>query len=135
MLELHTPSPVPHNDAMIAAVAVASMLAATPVHVVLTAPGHSPKINVHWNYTVRVTSGGKPVKALLTEQIIDPIGGVHPVEFGTSTKIIKNWRFTGVFRDFIIWPKSARGIPITWRLIVVVGKTKHIVNYKVTPHA
>ena len=29
-------------------------------------------------------SGGKPVAATVTEQIVDPIGGVHPVEFGNE---------------------------------------------------
>jgi hypothetical protein len=126
---------VAQNDAVIAALAAATMLAAAPVHIAVTAPGHTPKVGVHWNYTLHVTRGGKPVKALLTEQVVDPIGGTHPVQFGTSTKIIKNWRITGVFRDFMIWPRSSRGVPLTWRIIVVVGKTKSVVNYKVTPHA
>jgi len=63
------------------------------------------------------------------------IGGVHPVQYGTTKKLIKNWRFTGVFRDFIIWPQSSRGVPVTWRFIVVVGKTKRVVNYTITPKA
>ena len=50
--------------ATIAGLAVSgSLLAggAAPVKVAVTAPGHSPKVNTHWNYTVRVTKGGKPV--------------------------------------------------------------------------
>ena len=118
---------------MLAALAAATVLAAAPVKVTVTATGHTPPVGKRLNYSVSAKVGGKPVKALLTEQIIDPIGGVHSVTYGTTKKVIKNWRFTGVFRDFILWPASSRGVPVTWRFIVVVGKTKHIVNYKITP--
>lgn len=114
---------------------VTALLAGASVQVTLTAPGHTPKINVRWSYTVHVTQGGKPVAAKITEQIVDPVGGKHPVEFGKSTKNIVNWPIKGVFRDFIVWPPSARGIPLTFRVTVVVGKTKRIVNYAVTPRA
>lgn len=120
---------------MLAAFAAAVILAAAPVSVTVTATGHTPPVGKRLNYSVSAKVGGKPVKALLTEQIIDPIGGVHPVTYGTTKKVIKNWRFTGVFRDFILWPSSTRGVPVTWRFIVVVGKTKRIVNYKITPKA
>jgi hypothetical protein len=120
---------------MLAALASATVLAATPVKVTVTAPGHAPPVGVRWNYSVAATVGGRQVKGLITEQIVDPIGGTHPVQFGSGKKIIKNWPFKGVFRDFMIWPKSSRGVPLTWRITVVVGKTKRVVNYKVTPHA
>ncbi len=107
--------------------------AAAPVKVTVTAPGHTPKINIHWNYVVRVTQDGKLVPGRITEQIVDPIGGHHPVEFGKSTKNITSWPFKGEFRDFIIWPPSSRGIPLKFRVIVVVGKTKRVVDYAVTP--
>jgi hypothetical protein len=120
---------------MLAALAAAVILIAAPVKVTVTATGHTPPVGKRLNYSVSATVGGKPVKALLTEQIIDPIGGVHPVTYGTTKKVIKNWHFSGVFRDFILWPSSARGVPVTWRFIVVVGKTKRIVNYTITPKA
>lgn len=122
-----------HNGVMLAAVATAALLVAAPVNVTVTATGHTPPVGKRLNYSVAVKVGAKPAKALLTEQIIDPIGGVHPVTYGTTKKVIKNWRFTGVFRDFILWPASSRGVPVTWRFIVVVGTTKRIVNYKITP--
>lgn len=109
--------------------------AAAPVKVTVAAPGHTPKTGVRWNYTVRVTEGGKPVAGRITEQIVDPIGGRHPVQFGTSTMNITNRPFKGVFRDFIIWPASSRGVPLTFRVIVVVGKVKRVVDYAVTPRA
>lgn len=122
--------------AAVAAVVVAlagGRLAATPLKVVLVAPGHTPKINVHVNYSVHATRGGKPVKAKITEQIVDPIGGVHPVDYGTTKNPIKNRPFTGVFRDFMIWPSSTRGLPLTWRIVVVAGTAKKTIDYKVTP--
>lgn len=107
--------------------------ASTPLKVAVLAPGHTPTIKTHWNYTVRATRNGKPVAGRLTEQIVDPIGGKHPVEFGKGTKPITNWPFKGVFRDFIIWPASSRGVPLKFRVIVVVGKTRRVVDYAVTP--
>ena len=123
-----------HTDVVTLLAAVVLFLA-SPVRAVLTAPGHTPKINTHWNYTLRVTQAGKPVAARITAQIVDPIGGKHPVEFGKSTKNITNWPIKGAFRDFIIWPASSRGIPLTFRITVVAGKTTRVVNYSVTPHA
>ncbi len=124
--------------ATMAGIAVSGSLlvgGSTLLKVTVTAPGHTPTINTHWNYTVRATKSGKVVAGKLTEQIVDPIGGKHPVEFGKSTKTITNWPFKGVFRDFIIWPASSRGVPLKLRVIVVVGKTRRVVDYAVTPRA
>jgi len=110
------------------------LLVATPPQVTLTAPTHTPKLNTRWYYTVRATEAGKPVAGKLTVQIVDPIGASHPVQFGTTTKNITNWAFTGRFRDFIIWPASSRGIPLRLRVIVRVGGAKRTLTYAVTPH-
>src|SRR5579862_9058059 len=118
---------------MLAALIAALAIAAAPAKITVTAPGHTPPVGVRWNYSVTATAGGRQVKGLITEVIVDPIGGTHPVQFGTGKKIIKNWPFKGVFRDFMIWPKSSRGVPLTWRITVVIGKTRRVVNYKVTP--
>jgi hypothetical protein len=101
--------------------------------VTVRAPGHSPAVKKRWPYSVSVAVGGRPVAARLTEQIVDPIGGIHPVQFGTSTKNITNWPFRGTFRDFIIWPASSRGIPLTLRIIVRAGGHTKIDNYHVIP--
>ncbi len=117
----------------LAALATAGLVGtATTPTVKLSAPGHTPKIKVHWNYTVSVTEGGKPVAAKLTEQIVDPIGGVHAVQVGPSTKNITNMPIKGVYRDYIIWPADSRGVPLTFRVTVQVGKAKKVVNYQVT---
>jgi hypothetical protein len=109
------------------------LLVATPPRVALTAPTHTPKINVRWYYTVFATRDGKPAAGRLTAQIVDPIGDVHPVQFGTSTKNITNRAFTGRFRDFITWPASSRGIPLRLRVIVRVGTAKRTLTFAVTP--
>ena len=117
-----------------AAAGVLALAGSGSVKVTLTAPGHSPKINVHWPYSVTVTRTGKPAAATVTAQIVDPIGGVHPVEFGKSTKNIVNWRFTGTFSDFVIWPpNSAVGLPLTFRLTVRSGGQTKVIAYQVTP--
>ena len=110
-----------------------SLLAVTPANVALTAPTHTPKIKTRWYYTVRATQAGKPVAGRLTAQIVDPIGASHPVQYGTSTKNLTNWAFTGRFRDFIIWPASSRGIPLVLRVVVKVGAARRTVSYAVTP--
>ena len=120
-----------------AALAAAGLIAGTGtlVSVTVAAPGHTAKINTHWNYTVTVKQRGNVVPARITETIVDPIGGSHPVEFGKSTKTITNWRFNGVFKDFIIWPPSSRGIPLKLRIAIKVGAVTKVVNYAVTPGA
>ena len=108
---------------------------ASGIKATLTAPTHTPRINIHWPYTVRVTKDGKAVAARLTAQIVDPTGSVHPVQFGKSTKNITKWPFKGVFRDYVVWPPSSRGIPLTFRLTIVVAQTRKVINYRVTAHA
>jgi hypothetical protein len=112
-----------------------SALALTSPQVTLTAAGHAPSINTHWSYAVRATEGGKPVSARITAQIVDPIGGVHPVQFGKSTKNITNRPFKGVFRDFIVWPASSRGVPLRLRIVVRVGGVRKTIAYQVVPRA
>ena len=111
-----------------------SLLVATSVQVTLTAPGHTPKIKARWYYVVRATDGGKPVAARLTAQIVDPIGGSHPVTFGNGAKPITNWPFKGTFRDFVIWPASSRGVPLKLRIVVRAGGVRKVLTYVVTPH-
>jgi hypothetical protein len=109
-------------------------LAVSP-QVTLTAATHTPKINTHWSYVVHASLQGKPVAARLTAQIIDPIGGVHPVLYANTKVKVVNRPFKGVFRDFLIWPKSARGVPLTLRVTVRSGGATKVVKYVVTPRA
>lgn len=112
----------------------AGAAAVAPLHATLTAPGHTAKVGTHWNYAVHATRGGKPVAARLTEQIVDPIGGRHPVTYANTRKPITNWPFKGTFRDYIIWPRSSRGVPLTLHLVVRSRGTTKVIKYVVTPH-
>jgi hypothetical protein len=118
-----------------AATLATAALAVAPVKATLSAPGHAPKINTKWHYTLRVTSGGKPVAAKLTAQIVDPIGGKHAVDLGLTKTPITNYPVKGTFRDFVIWPRSSNGIPLTLRLVVRAGGTTKTISYHVVPHA
>ena len=114
--------------------AVGGLLVAAPAaRIALQAPGHAPKVNTHWNYSVTVTRSGKAAAATITAQIVDPIGGVHPVQFGLTTKNVNAFPFKGTFHDFVIWPAESRGIPLTFRLTVKSGTTRKVIAYPVTP--
>jgi hypothetical protein len=109
---------------------------AAALHLALTAPGgHAPKVNTHWRYTVRATVAKKLVPGRITVEIVDPLGGRHPVEFGKSTKVIRSFRFKGVFRDFIIWPPESRGVPLTLLVTVEAAGKRAVLRYHVVPRA
>lgn len=120
---------------VIAAALATAALATAPVKATLSAPGHTPKVKTKWHYTLRVTQGGRPVAARLTAQIVDPIGGVHVVQFGSTTRDIKNFPIKGVFRDYIIWPGSSDGIPLKLRFLIRTGGKSTKLEYRVTPHS
>jgi hypothetical protein len=101
----------------------------------LLAGGHAPAINTRWPYSVKVTNTkGKPLAARLTAVVVDPIGGVHPVEFfSSSTKHVTNFPIKGTFRDAIIWPPESKGYALTFRMTVRVGTAKRVLTYLLTP--
>ena len=100
-----------------------------------TAATHTPKINVHWPYAVKVTDlSGKPLAGRITVAIVDPLGTVHPVEFGANTTHVTNWPFKGVFRDWVLWPpESAVGVALKFRCTVKTAKGVAVLTYLVTP--
>ena len=107
---------------------------APPFKVALAAPTHTPKANARWTWAVRaVDLAGKPLKGRLTAQVVDPFGGVHPVEFGKSTKPITNLRFAGTYRDFVEWPSEARGFKLTFRVTVASAGKAVRTTYWVKP--
>ena len=117
----------------LAALATASLaLAAGSLQVSLTAAGHSPKVGAHWPYTVHATVGGKAAAGTVTAQIVDPLGGKHPVGFGKKKGNVTNVKFTGTFSDFVIWPASSVGYPLVFRITVKAGGRTKVVNYQVT---
>jgi hypothetical protein len=102
----------------------------------LTALTHKPKINIHWPYQVTVTDlKGKPLAATLSLAVVDPVGGVHPVQYGSSTKYITNFAIKGSFRNYVIWPPaSAVGLALKFRATLKTAKGKTVLIYLVTPH-
>jgi hypothetical protein len=71
--------------------------------------------------------------------VIDPFGGVHPIDYGPSNpeKPITNRPFKGTFRDYITFPSSSRGFALTlrWTVRAKLGGTwrKQVLTRKVTP--
>lgn len=102
------------------------------LHVALTVPTLKPKAGTHWPYKVTATRNGKPARGTVTAQIVDPLGGVHPVQFGANTKNVTRIPFTGTFKDYVIWPKDAIGFPLKFRVIVRSNGMKKIAAVTVT---
>jgi hypothetical protein len=124
--------------AIVAKVALVTMVlvsAGSSLQVRLSASGHAPKIQTHWPYTVRATLAGKPAAAKVTAQIVDPLGGKHPVGFGKKKGNVTKVPFKGTFTDFVVWPASSTGVPLTFRLTITSGTATKILNYRVTPRA
>ena len=112
----------------------ATATAAPRFKATLTAPTHKPTTGTKWRYEVHASNlAGKPIRARVTVQIVDPLGDAHPVQFGSSTRSITNWPFKGVFRDYIIWPSQASGIKTTVRAIVKAKGTRVTLTYWVKP--
>jgi hypothetical protein len=107
-----------------------SASAATPFKATLSARTHTPKTNAKWFYVVRATTlAGRPIKATLTTQLIDPVGGVHAVLFGATTKPILNRPFTGRFRDYVLFPPEAQGFKLTIRVTVKALGSRRVLTY------
>ena len=116
-----------------AALAFAPAAGAAPFRATLTAATHTPKVNAKWPYTVRVAdAAGKPLKATITAQLVDPLGGVHAVEFGDTHRLVVARPFTGVFRDFIRFPPESKGFKLTLRFIVQAKGAKVVLTYWIT---
>jgi hypothetical protein len=109
--------------------------AAVGIKATLRAPTTQPKVDVNWPYSVKVTDlTGKAVRATVTAVVIDPLGTVHPMDYGPTgppnpgpPKPIKNWPFKGTFRDYIIFPQDATlatslgGLVLRWTVKVKLG--------------
>jgi hypothetical protein len=94
---------------------------------------HAPKVNAKWFYTVRASRAGKPLRATITSQILDPYGGVHPVPFGCCTRNVVNHTFTGVFRDYAQFPPESQGFRLTFRVTVKALGARRVLTFWVKP--
>jgi hypothetical protein len=105
--------------------------AAPAFKVVFTAPKHTPRVNERWPWSITVTTAaGKPLAATISAVVIDPIGGVHPVEYGCcAKKFVTNVKIKGTFRDFVQYPLSAKGYRITFKVMVKTALGMRAVTY------
>jgi hypothetical protein len=105
--------------------------AAPAFRVVFAATKHTPKVNERWNWSVKVTtSAGKPLAARISAVVIDPIGGVHPVEYGCcARKFVTNVKIRGTFRDYVQYPLAAKGYRVTFRVTVRTALGTKAVSY------
>jgi hypothetical protein len=99
--------------------------------VVFRAATHTPKVNARWPWSIVVTtSAGRLVPATISAAIVDPIGGVHPVEYGCCKgKFITNVKIKGRFADYVLYPLSSKGYKLTFRVTVKTRLGTRIVNY------
>lgn len=114
--------------------------ALVPFKATLKAPAANPQVDVKWWYSIKATDlKRRPIRATLTGKVIDPFGGVHPLDYGPSEPEvpITNRPFRGTFRDYITFPPESRGFVLTLRWTVkakIGGKTyKRILIRKVKP--
>ena len=105
--------------------------AASGPRVVLHAPTHTPKVNVRWPWSITVsTQAGKPLGATISVAIVDPIGGVHPVEYDCCKgKFITNVKIKGRFADKVIYPLASRGFRVVFRVTVKTPVGRRVVSY------
>jgi len=114
--------------------AALSSAATVPFKAVLKAPKTNPKINVRWYYSITVTDlKGKRIRATVTAHILDPLGGVHPVDYGPTQKPIINFPFRGTFRDYLTFPPESKGFQLTIRWTVKAMGAKRILKRTVVP--
>jgi hypothetical protein len=112
-------------------VVVPNAASAAHPRVVFRAPTHTPRVNARWLWSVLVTTrAGKPLTGTVSAAVVDPIGGVHPVEYGCcKKKFITNVRFRGRFADYVQFPLSSKGFRLTFRVTVKTTLGRRVVRY------
>ena len=113
-----------------AAVAAPATTGAGP-RVVFHAPTHTPKVNVRWPWSITVSTVARaPLAATISAAIVDPIGGVHPVEYDCcKKKFITNVKIKGRFADKVIYPLASKGYRVVFRVTVKTRLGTRVVNY------
>lgn len=117
---------------LVVALAISPAAGAVPAFkVALTASKHTPKVNERWNWKVAVASpAGKPLAATISAVVIDPVGGVHPVEYGCcAKKFVTNVKIKGSFSDYVQYPLAAKGYRITFKVTVKTALGTRAVAY------
>jgi hypothetical protein len=110
--------------------APAAANAASP-SVVFRATTHTPKVNARWPWSIVVrTPAGRLLPATISVAIVDPIGGVHAVDYGCCDgKFITNVKTKGRFADYVQYPLSSKGFKLTFRVTVKTRLGTRVVRY------
>jgi hypothetical protein len=105
--------------------------AAPAFKVRFTASKHMPRVNEKWYWSIKVTTpAGALLPARISAVVVDPIGGVHPVEYGCcAKKFVTNVRIKGTFRDWVQYPLAAKGYRITFKVTVKTARGTRVVTY------
>jgi hypothetical protein len=105
--------------------------AAPAFKVTFAASTHTPRVNAKWIWSVKVTTpAGKLLPARISAVVVDPIGGVHPVEYGCyAKKFVTNVAIRGTFRDFVQYPLAAKGYRVTFKVTVKTARGTKAVTY------
>ncbi len=105
--------------------------AAPAFKVTFAASKHTPKVKERWNWKVTVTTpAGKPLAATISAVVIDPIGQVHPVEYGCcAKKFVTKVRIKGSFADYVQYPLAAKGFKVTFKVTVKTALGTRAVTY------
>ena len=105
----------------------------------LDAPNHSPKAGgKNWDITVTAKSNsGKRLLATARYEFYfdgQKVSTQYPNP-GHTKGGTKPYRFTGSYKDTILWPPTAVGHPLTFRVVVsVAGKGSVNLDWKVRVH-
>ncbi len=88
-------------------------------------------MNARWPWSIRVTkTGGKLLPATISVAIVDPVGGVHAVEYDCcKKKFITNVKIKGTFHDWVRYPLAGKGFRLTFRVTVKTALGTKAVNY------
>ena len=120
--------------AALASLALAgSALAAAPLAVAFKPLAAGPKVNVKWPYRVTVTQGGKPVNAIVTATLIDPLAQEHQVMDGANKPLKARAAKGGVLSEQILFPPESKGFTLTLRFTVTAGGARKVAEVAVTP--
>ena len=88
-------------------------------------------MNARWPWSIVVTTAaGKPVAGRVSVAIVDPLGGVHPVDYGCCDgKFITNVKFKGRFADYVRFPLTSKAFRIVFRVTVRSARGTRVVKY------
>lgn len=102
------------------------------------AANHSPKAGKLWWITVSARSGsGRALRGAAFYQFIyggQVVSTQYPNPHSVKPDPKHPYHFRGSFRDSLLFPRRAIGIPLKLRVVVRVGRTTKHVDWRVKVH-